>query len=90
MDGWYWGNILFGGLIGMLAVDPATGAMYKLPKATSAGLTLKPGEIAVVNQPTSSGTGNMRVKLQLLEQLAADKSLSYDEYQTRAQMILQQ
>ena len=31
MDGWYWGNILIGGLIGMLIVDPLTGAMYKLP-----------------------------------------------------------
>ncbi|WP_096086863.1 hypothetical protein [Agaribacterium haliotis] len=31
LDGWYWGNIIFGGLIGMLIVDPATGAMYKLP-----------------------------------------------------------
>ncbi|SFW54518.1 PEGA domain-containing protein [Sinomicrobium oceani] len=30
VDGWYFGNILFGGLIGMLIVDPATGAMYKL------------------------------------------------------------
>ena len=27
LDGWYWGNILFGGLIGMLAVDPATGVL---------------------------------------------------------------
>lgn len=32
LDGWYWGNILFGGLIGMLIVDPATGAMWKLPE----------------------------------------------------------
>ena len=31
LDGWYWGNILLGGLIGMLIVDPITGAMYKLP-----------------------------------------------------------
>ena len=31
LDGWYIGNILFGGLIGLLIVDPATGAMYKLP-----------------------------------------------------------
>ena len=30
LDGWYIGNILFGGLIGMLIVDPATGAMWKL------------------------------------------------------------
>lgn len=30
MDGWYIGNILFGGLIGWLVVDPLTGAMWKL------------------------------------------------------------
>lgn len=30
VDGWYFGNLLFGGFIGMLIVDPATGAMYKL------------------------------------------------------------
>jgi len=26
LNGWYWGNILLGGLIGMLIVDPLTGA----------------------------------------------------------------
>lgn len=30
VNGWYWGNLVFGGLIGFLIVDPATGAMYKL------------------------------------------------------------
>lgn len=31
LDGWYIGNILFGGvIIGMLIVDPATGAMWSL------------------------------------------------------------
>ncbi len=29
LNGWYFGNILFGGLIGMLIVDPATGAMWR-------------------------------------------------------------
>lgn len=38
LDGWYIGNILFGGLIGLLIVDPATGAMWKLPEETSANL----------------------------------------------------
>lgn len=28
LSGWYFGNIIFGGLIGMLIVDPATGAMW--------------------------------------------------------------
>jgi hypothetical protein len=30
MSGWYWGNLVFGGAIGMLLVDPNTGAMYNL------------------------------------------------------------
>lgn len=30
LNGWYFGNIFLGGLIGMLIVDPATGAMWKL------------------------------------------------------------
>jgi len=38
VDGWYFGNILFGGLIGMLIVDPATGAMYNLPKRVDVSL----------------------------------------------------
>jgi hypothetical protein len=46
LSGWYFGNILFGGLIGMVAVDPNTGAMFNLmpnkveqtlvPRATAA------------------------------------------------------
>ena len=34
-DGWYVGNIVFGGLIGLLIVDPATGAMWKLDRRVS-------------------------------------------------------
>lgn len=30
VSGWYFGNLLFGGLIGMVIVDPLTGAMYNL------------------------------------------------------------
>ncbi|MFA5206835.1 MAG: SHOCT domain-containing protein [Lentisphaeria bacterium] len=30
---WYFGNIVFGGLIGLCIVDPATGAMWKLEKS---------------------------------------------------------
>ena len=56
LDGWYFGNILLGGLIGMLIVDPATGAMWKLPEAASAQLSqkisskvLEPGQLQVVS-----------------------------------------
>jgi hypothetical protein len=30
VNGWYFGNLLFGGAIGMLVIDPATGAMYRI------------------------------------------------------------
>jgi hypothetical protein len=41
MDGWYIGNIVFGGLIGMLIVDPVTGAMFRLPSDLTVTLTEK-------------------------------------------------
>ncbi len=48
VDGWYFGNILLGGLIGMLIVDPATGAMYNLPDRVDISLdqdiALKPSD----------------------------------------------
>lgn len=39
MDGWYWGNIAIGGLIGMLIVDPLTGAMFRLPDSVDVPLS---------------------------------------------------
>jgi hypothetical protein len=51
INGWYFGNILIGGFLGMLIIDPATGAMYKLDKTeiyenlaekSDAFITLKP------------------------------------------------
>ncbi len=38
IDPWYFGNILFGGLVGMLIVDPATGAMWELEKSVTVNL----------------------------------------------------
>lgn len=32
LNGWYFGNLFLGGLLGMLIVDPATGAMYRIPE----------------------------------------------------------
>ncbi|MEH6800597.1 MAG: hypothetical protein V7681_14995 [Halopseudomonas sabulinigri] len=42
MDGWYWGNLLIGGGIGLLLVDPLTGAMYKMPTNKTANLVQIP------------------------------------------------
>jgi len=32
VSSWYFGNLLFGGVVGFLVVDPHTGAMYTFPK----------------------------------------------------------
>lgn len=50
VDGWYWGNLLFGGVLGFLIIDPATGAMYKLatPMITQ---TLSPNDGYSLNTP---------------------------------------
>lgn len=45
-NGWYVGNIVFGGLIGLLIVDPLTGAMYRLPE----NATVSAPAIATLNQ----------------------------------------
>ncbi len=37
ISGWYFGNFIFGGLIGLIIVDPLTGKMWKLPKAATMG-----------------------------------------------------
>ncbi|MEJ2698081.1 MAG: hypothetical protein P8Z70_00225 [Desulfuromonadales bacterium] len=49
MNGWYLGNILFGGLIGMLIVDPATGAMWDI-KQQNVVVNLSP--VALNQEPT--------------------------------------
>jgi hypothetical protein len=49
LSGWYFGNIVFGGLIGMLIVDPLTGAMWNLApdkldlKLDATTATIRPG-----------------------------------------------
>ncbi|WP_116127696.1 hypothetical protein [Lewinella sp. IMCC34183] len=63
LDGWYFGNIVFGGLIGLLIVDPATGAMYKL--ATE--------YVSETLQPSSSaGAGGESLKVYALSDIPAE------------------
>lgn len=90
IDGWYWGNIALGGLIGMLFVDPVTGAMYTLPENANASLdsmqstSPAPAQAVVA---ASAPAAQIATKEQQLNELAADKSLSYDEYLRRYQII---
>ena len=49
LSGWYFGNIVFGGLIGMLVVDPITGSMWNLtPDKIEQSLT--PAQASLLRQ----------------------------------------
>ena len=52
VSGWYWGNLLIGGLIGMLIVDPLTGAMYTLPEDATGKLSAS--SLVPSSQPQAS------------------------------------
>ncbi|MFM8359382.1 MAG: hypothetical protein ACKOET_12605 [Verrucomicrobiota bacterium] len=58
MNGWYFGNFLFGGLIGFLVIDPISGAMWSLtPKDINA--VLPPGTSGAIRD----GEDGLRVVL---------------------------
>jgi hypothetical protein len=46
LSGWYFGNVIFGGVIGMLIVDPLTGAMFNLsPEKIDQSLTASQAQV---------------------------------------------
>lgn len=50
IDGWYLGgNLLFGGLIGYLIVDPISGAMFKLPPSVDADLSSNKSSLKIMS-----------------------------------------
>jgi len=69
VSGWYWGNLAFGGLIGMLIVDPLTGAMFNLhpekieqPLTASQAQVIREGKgllVVMVSQTTEQERANM-------------------------------
>lgn len=48
LDGWYFGNLLIGGFLGMLIIDPATGAMWKIDERV-VNVDLMPNDQQVLN-----------------------------------------
>lgn len=63
VNGWYIANIIFGGLIGFLIVDPATGAMY----------TLSPSDInSVLDLSTTKNKGYQSLTVMLVQDISVD------------------
>ena len=89
-DSAYLGNILFGGLIGMLIVDPTTGAMWKLPHDVSASLREKfpPEEFVGPLRPPHNAAAIIE-KLQLLKELKQKKEISDKEFNDLRKKLLE-
>jgi hypothetical protein len=68
LNGWYIGNILFGGVIGLLIVDPASGTMWTLDNR-DINLIL---EKKMANAPTDQGSFSI-VSLNDVPQILRDK-----------------
>lgn len=65
LDPWYLGNLLFGGLIGLLIVDPATGAMWKMDESPISDLsTEKCDERSEANTVATRGSEEPDTKIQ--------------------------
>ena len=60
LDGWYIGNIIFGGLLGILIIDPATGAMWRLDDSFA---------FALQNSQTQVPSGDAQLKIATLDQV---------------------
>lgn len=78
IDGWYWGNILIGGLIGLLIVDPITGAMFQIDTPV-ANMSLAPATAQV------SMEGD---RIRKLQDLRNSGVLTEAEYQSKKKAIL--
>jgi hypothetical protein len=63
VSGWYAGNILIGGLVGMIVVDPLSGSMYTLPNDVEFS-----GQVAKVEHPSAGSLAVLTT-----DQLTADQ-----------------
>jgi len=67
LDGWYVANILFGGIIGGLIVDPLTGAMWTLDDGVHANLSPYPQNAGLKASPDTAPPPN-DTKVEILKE----------------------
>ncbi len=87
VDGWYFGNFLFGGLVGFLIVDPLTGAMWRMNDKLLVRLSEDPGHVttmkAVSDEPKTAAE-----RLRDLKELHDEGLITREEYEHMRQSYL--
>lgn len=101
LDGWYFGNLLFGGLIGFLIVDPASGAMWELDQTVQGTLSIDPqykmttvsNTNAIIQSqlalPPSSEHAAVVEKLKKIKDLKEEGILTSEEYDTKRKELVE-
>lgn len=102
IDGWYIGNLCFGGVIGFLIVDPLTGAMWKVDEMLNVNLAPIPDykpkkseeeEIATQDIEISTpppAESSIKDKLIELKELKDLEIITDDEYEERRNKLVEQ
>jgi hypothetical protein len=97
LNGWYWGNILFGGLIGMLIVDPLTGSMFEFdPAAVHTSLSARQEPATASNASAGpaeehGGQGPSTAdKLEELKRLKDESVLNDQEFEAKKRKLIDQ
>lgn len=74
MNPWYFGNILLGGFIGMVIVDPLTGAMFRLvPRTDDAILTATGEDVAALEHEAAIVKNSMNNPVSRNDYMARQK-----------------
>jgi len=100
INGWYIGNIIFGGLIGFLIVDPLTGAMWRLDYVVFGNLSPNPDYKATApdsqaRPETAPQTSEEKkqddivTQLKKLKELKDSGILTNEEYESRRKALIE-
>lgn len=100
LNGWYFGNLLFGGCIGLLLVDPATGAMWQLDSTVYGNLSPYPNSPTnsiksevmptTLAPQTATTVEDVPAKLKKLKELKDLGTLTDEEYELKRKALVEQ
>jgi hypothetical protein len=88
LDGWYIMNVLSGGFIGLVVIDPATGAMWKLGNQALGTLTPNP-DYDPDTLPLPAQKETLETRLKALDRLFKSGTLTEREYQAKRKSLIQ-
>jgi hypothetical protein len=88
-NGWYVGNLVFGGLIGILIVDPLTGAMWTMQERVTTNLLDDPKFVKPSLAAAPAKVDDTADKLMKLGELKKSGVITEEEYEVRRKALVE-